>query len=143
MAKIIEKENGEWIIAGDDVPEDLVYHEDYKKTVSLETAAENLKKNILEPVSVLITFAEEELQTIPVQIQQYSCTENKAKVSGIILTQDFAFVISKMKEKISKVELVFEDKRVSLIEECSFKKIRSKDMNMVTVSVDLFITKHI
>ena len=143
MAKVIEKENGEWIIASDDVPEDLIYHEDYKPPVTLQNAANTIKTNLLQPVSFLISFLDEDLPTIPIQVNKFYLNGNRCRVKGIILSTDFAWLVTKLENKIQKIEMANEEQRSLMFPECTITKIIGKEMNKVTVTVDLFIAKHI
>ena len=142
MAKVIEKENGEWILTSDNAPDDIVYDGDYRPPLTLENASKNIAKKLLEPVSALITYEDEETQTIPLQLTKFSTKENICKIKGLMLTPDFSFVVKNKASNISKVEIVLEDTRSVLFEGCNLTKIYSKDMNKVTSTVILFLVKH-
>jgi tRNA nucleotidyltransferase (CCA-adding enzyme) len=142
MAKVIEKENGEWILTSDDAPDDIVYDGDYQPPVTLQNASKNIRKNLLEPVSVLITYEEEDFQTIPLQLQSFSTKDKYCRIKGMMLTPDFSFLVKNKMKNISKIELVLEDSRSVLFESCNLTKIYSKDMNKVTSTVNLFLVKH-
>lgn len=143
MAKIIEKPNGERILVGDDTPEDLIYDEDLVKPMDLSNAAKQIKNNLLDPITALISFKEEEYPILPIQIGEYKVEENQIKLKGLLLTTDFAWLLSKKDSLISKIELSFPDRRFLLVENVEIKKIKGKDMNMVTTTINLFLAKHI
>jgi hypothetical protein len=139
MAKIIEK-NGNRILVSDNMPDDILLEEDDPNN---QLSVANIQKKIFEPVTALLTFKNEDYPTIPIEIISYKTFDNKLSIKGLMLTTDFAWLNTVKDSLVEKIELDLPNRRFTLCESRQIKKIYAKDMNKVTSTVDLFLTKHI
>ena len=137
MAKIIETKDGIRLLVSDDTPEDI----DYETAGEVSTSSNNQQEKLVDPVTVQIAINHEN-RVIPVQAERFSLLDTKretATLSGMMTLEDFLWLAE------------HQDKTVTGLSTVSFQLLRGaykvtrltgKDMNALTVNVNVSFKKH-
>jgi hypothetical protein len=143
MPKVIQKPNGERIIVGNDVPEDIQYDEG---SLDLHLASSIIKRQknqaqdfILNPVSLLLTFPQEEYPVVPIHLTQMKKYKTKIVITGTMLTSDYAWMLEQDIQKIKTLSIDLEHKRFNLEYGTPYQiySFTAKDINAVGVTLNL------
>lgn len=143
MAKIIEKANGERIIVGDDVPDDIRYDEgamdQHLASVVLNRYKNPEQQSVLNPLALLLTFMEEEYPVVPIHLTEMKNLKNKIVVTGTILTSDYAWMLEKDIKTIKLLTLSLEHRNFNLEYGAPYQihSISAKGINAVGVTLNL------
>lgn len=147
MAKIIEKPNGERIIVGDDVPEDLQYDvgalDNHLASVILNRYKNPEQQSVLNPISLLLNFLEENYPIVPIHLTKMKRHKNKIILTGTMLTSDYAWILEKDIQTIKSISINMEHRMFSLEYGSPYliHSISAKDINAVGVTLNLSLVR--
>ena len=148
MAKTIEGQNGERIIVSDDTPDDIQYGAtNVQRFLAARVQKEYTgtgSKSIIDPVALLLSFDEQNYPDIPVHLIDFSKKpQGRLRITGTMLSADFAFLLEKDIDIISRLTIGLENKSFEVVVGAPYKitSLRAKGMNAVAVRVDLSLKK--
>jgi hypothetical protein len=147
MAKVIEKSNGERIIVGDDVPEDIQYDEGaldhHLASVILNRYKNPEKQTILDPTALLLTFQQEEYPVVPIHLVAMKTLKNKILIKGTMLTSDYAWILEKDIKTIKLLTMKLEHRMFNLEHGAPYQihSIAAKGINAVGVTLNLSLVR--
>ena len=142
MAKVIEGANGERIIVGDDVPEDIQYDDgglDRHLTSVVLNQLKTNSGNVLDPASLFLYFKE---TIIPVHLVAYTQRSKRIQITGTMLSNDFAWLLENKVETVNEYTIGFKEKEVAFKDRHKILSIRAKDMNAIAVTVNLSLERN-
>ena len=126
------------MLVSDDVPEDIE-----------ETGVRSLAKasteavTVIEPATVLVCFRNE-YPVIPVQASLFVVNDIKLKLVGVMLLNDYAWLLENMFEEISYLEVRTAARAYKVASgPITITRILGKDLNAITANVHLSLKKYI
>lgn len=139
MAKFIENKDGSRLIVSDDMP-DIDYEEMESKQINIETENQTPDLPIL-----LLSFIGDDTPKISIQCDKFSASNETAKISGLILLPDFAWIVeNKQNIQLCSATLERLEKNYLFLNDCyKFDKISAKDINSAVAYVNLLLKRHI
>lgn len=151
MAKIIERQNGERIIVGNNVPEDIQYDTEAMDLFLAKKILKDQQNNtqklsempIVKPTTVVLMFESEEYPAVPVQITKVKNSQDLIKISGTMLTSDFFWLIEKEVNSVKELITPLEHRTFTIKGSYNIKYISAKDINEISVRVNLSLIKTI
>ena len=141
MAKIIETQDGARMLVSDDAPDDIVSTDQWVKPAL--TPSESLVPTI-DPVSILLCFAEETFPIVPIQANTFLVKSDMFKLSGAMLLSDYAWMLANVKAKLSHMEIRNEHRSYKIAQgPLSIARFLGKDINASTVDVNVSFKRDI
>lgn len=147
MAKVIEKANGERIIVGDDVPEDIQYDEGaldrHLASFILNRYKNSEKQSVTDPTAILLTFPQEEYPVVPIHLTEMKTLKNKIIIKGTMLTSDYAWILEKDIKAIKLLSVKLEHRMFNLEHGAPYQihSISAKGINAIGVSLNLSLIR--
>lgn len=143
MAKFIEGKDGSRMLVSDDAPDDIDVGGN--ETVWNKEIANNvLQLTKADPASILLCFVKEENPVIPIQADKLIIDEPKIKLVGTMLLVDYAWLLERLVEPISHLEIRTEDRIYRIVDgPMLVTRFVGKDINAATVNVHLSFKRYI
>lgn len=139
MSKTIELPSGERLLVSDDVDE-IKYDEEAFPLHLAKKILEQQTKEVLEGLSLLLVFSEEDYPMVPVHLKTYKVLESGVvKVCGTMLSSDFMWIIEKEVRRVKELAVDLSHRRFLLNQgrELRIKTISAKDINATAMTVNI------
>ena len=139
MAKIIETKDGIRLLVSDDTPEDIDYYTPEEKVTPKVALAQ---EEGADPVIITISFESNECRDLLIKAERFSFLDirrNTVLVSGLMALEDFLWLAEHQDKTIRGLSTVsFQLLRGSY----KVDRLTGKDMNALTVNVNLSLKRH-
>jgi len=138
MAKIIETKDGIRLLVSDDTPEDIDYYTSEEKVIPTALTQENS----VDPVVITISFENNENRDLLIKAERFSFLDikrNTVMLYGLMTLEDFLWLAEHQDKTVRALSTISFQ---LLIGSYKIDRLTGKDINALTVNVNLSLKRH-
>lgn len=141
MAKVVSYPDGSRMLVSDDMP-DIDYGDDDLIPVAKQT---NFNKTQTEESVSFVTMClcfKQPLPAFAFRASKLVVLDNKVKIIGSMLIDDFFLLLENKEEIVSYLEIETQERTFQIAKNYRLQKAVAKEMDSIYVLVDLLLLKH-